>query len=922
MVDDVKRSGRRRQLIAIHDYPLWLVAVIAVALLVLPWVIAVLLVRNHHLDFDSATILAAISIPLSGLWLTWVTLAKHGGTDIRASELAARITAGQFVYEQPGVTGKPVSLASRPALLAGRDDLLNELDTRLSAGDKPWPRIVVLYGLGGAGKSSVAVEYACRHLDQVGVAWQFASGDRAVLTAEFGKLADQLGVRDVLDLRDPVASVHGVLAAFPAGWLLVFDNVPDQASVQGFLPPAGHGRVVITSRNSNWPPGQALEVRALDPNAAAEFLMNRTGDPDRQSAVDLAGELGGLPLALEQAAAYMQTTGNKLADYLALFRQRRLDLLDWHQPTDHSGTVVAAWVLAFDQLEQSTPAAVALLRLLACCAPDAIPVRLLLNPRRKLVGRISWRVARVLVLLLNNPMVADNAIAALRSYSLISAAADRSFSVHRLVQAVTFDQMPARRASQWRRAAAVLIEAAVPEDPAQPDTWPDFAALLPHAQAALSAHSDGLQRIASYLGFSGNYVAAREFSQKIFDQQVKTLGQTHRDTLRTRADLAYWTGKAGDAVGARNQYAALLTVIEQALGPEDTDTLTARANLAGMTGEAGDAAGARNQYAALVTLREHVSGPEHRSTLIARANLARWTGEAGDADGARDQLTVLIPVMERVLGLENPDTRAAHLALARWTGEAGDAAAARDQLTVLIPVMERVLGPEHPDTLAARANLARWTGEAGGPAAARDQLTVLIPVMERVLGPEHPDTLINRAGLAGYTGGVGDAAGARDQLTVLIPVMERVLGPEHPLTLSARANLAGWTGTAGDPAGTRDQLTVLIPIMERVLGPEHPGTLVARRNLAAMTGEAGDPAGARDKFIALLSIRERISGPEHPSALVDRFNLARWAEAAGDPAGARDQLTVLVPVMERVLGPEHPLTLNARANLVRIARPS
>ena len=153
--------------------------------------------------------------------------------------------------------GQPVRLAPRPAPLAGREELLAELDARLSAGDSRAPRIVALCGLGGAGKTSVAVEYAHRHLAEVGVAWQFPAEDPAVLAAGFGELAAQLGARDLPDARDPVASVHAVLAAYPGGWLLMFDNAPDRASVAAFLPPAGRGRVLVTSQNPHWPPGQA-----------------------------------------------------------------------------------------------------------------------------------------------------------------------------------------------------------------------------------------------------------------------------------------------------------------------------------------------------------------------------------------------------------------------------------------------------------------------------------------------------------------------------------------------------------------------------------------------------------------------------------------------------------------------------------------
>jgi len=135
--------------------------------------------------------------------------------------------------------GKPVRLPPRPAFLAGREDLLDDVDTRLTGGDGLGPRVVVLYGLGGAGKTSVAVEYAHRHLGDVGVAWQFPAEDTTVLAAGFTDLAAQLGIGGSSGGGDPVAAVHSVLAAFPAGWLLVFDNVPGPEQVREFLPPAG-----------------------------------------------------------------------------------------------------------------------------------------------------------------------------------------------------------------------------------------------------------------------------------------------------------------------------------------------------------------------------------------------------------------------------------------------------------------------------------------------------------------------------------------------------------------------------------------------------------------------------------------------------------------------------------------------------------
>ena len=380
----------------------------------------------------------------------------------------------------------------------------------------------------------MAVEYAYRHLNQVGVAWQFSAEDAMVLAAEFSELAAQLGVRGMVDTRNPVTSVHAVLARFPVSWLLIFDNATDMTSVAAFLPPSGPGRVLITSQNSNWH-GHTIDVPVLDQDVAADFLISRTGDPDQQAALDLATELGGLPLALEQAAAYTRAIGGTLVEYLDLFRHRRAELLARGEPTGYSKTVASAWALAFDRLQQTEPGAVGLLRLLAFCAPETIPLHLLLQLRPGAAERFDQEVALVLVPLLQDPLAAKDAIAALRRYSLISPPVGGSVSVHRLVQAITVDQMPYTIATQWRQAAATVIETAIPPDTEDATTWPVFVALLAHAQTALTFHSDGMGRIAAFLGESGSHTAARAIWKKIVDARAHVLGH---ESPRTRSTLA------------------------------------------------------------------------------------------------------------------------------------------------------------------------------------------------------------------------------------------------------------------------------------------------------------------------------------------------------------------------------------------------
>jgi hypothetical protein len=260
----------------------------------------------------------------------------------------------------------------------------------------------------------------------------------------------------------------------------------------------------------------------------------------------------------------------------------------------------------------------------------------------------------------------------LRLYSLVTPAAGGTVLVHRLVQAVTVDQMPTETARAWRAAAALLIEAAIPRDAMLPAAWPACAALLPHARAVLDLTSSGIWQIALYLGAAGSYPAARDLFELIADAHDRsdTYGPEHRDTLAARNQFARWTGQAGDAAAAGDLLAALLPATRKVLGAEHPDTLSARDNLASRTGQAGDPAAARDQYAALVLVREKVPGAEHPETLTARSNLASWTGQAGDPAAARDQFAALVPVREKVLGAEHPDTLTARDNLAYWTKQA------------------------------------------------------------------------------------------------------------------------------------------------------------------------------------------------------------------------------------------------------------
>ncbi|GIN04854.1 tetratricopeptide repeat protein [Planomonospora venezuelensis] len=870
------------------------------------------------------------------------------------------LATGDITVAAPGPTLPPVADVDatgivwlpRPVspVFVGREHDLEALREALRNGPGVIAQAVV--GLGGIGKSELALYYAARCEDAYDPVWWIDADSPERVQAGLAGLCRALctGVASAAAAQAPVEEAAAWALAWLAGrdgWLVVFDNVEEIAHIQPYLGRLTAGHVLITSRrDTGWREmGAVLRLKVLEPSAAVELLRDLVPAAgwDEESAAELAAELGELPLALKQAGAYIaHTPGMSIPRYRHLLRTAPVKVLAAAGAGSGPAEQVVArtWAVTGRRIARADPLAVRLLRLLACYAPDQLPCTVL----NGVEDADEFAVAE--------------ALGVLASYSMITPSVDRqSVSVHRLVQAVILAEMPGGKRSAVRAEAAALLEAALPDDPQRTSSWPAYARLLPHARAVLDPDTDAMGMVIDYLGASGDDSTACTLQHRRLLALSDRLGPEHTSTLFARHDLAYWTERVGNVAAARDMLAELLPVRERVLGAEHPDTLATRNQLANSIGEAGDVTGARDAFAELLPMDERVWGAEHPDTLTARHMLARWTGNAGEAAAARDMLAELLPVRDRTLGAEHPDTLSTRHDLAVWTGRAGEAAAARDAFAELLPVYERVLGAEHPDTLSTRNQLANsigdagdapgardmlaellpvyertlgaehpsalhlrydlawWAGDAGDAAAARDMLAELLPVRDRTLGAEHPDTLNVRHDLAVWTGGAGDAAAARDMLAELLPVYERVRGHECPDTLGTRHDLAWWTGKAGEAAGARDMLAELLPVYERVLGAEHPGTLNTRDSLAVWTGEAGDAAGARDMLAELLPLRRRAHGPEHPAVLESWHELARWTGEAGEAAGARDMLAELLPLRRRVRGPEHPDTLDTRHQL-------
>ena len=804
----------------------------------------------------------------------------------------------------------------------GREALLTELRATLASGQHA-ALTQAITGLGGVGKTQLTMEYAYRHMGEYDLVWWMRAEEPATLATDYAQLATELTLpaKDLPSQPEGIATVHRWLEE-NSSWLLVFDNAGSPEEIRPYLPQSTTGHVLITSRNPNWmATAFTLPVSAWEREEAVEFLCRRTKQMDKAMADELAKELGDLPLALEQAAAYVEATGGTLAEYLDLFRRHHLELMKRDRPpTDYKNTITTTWKLAFERVQASSPAGADLLRLCAFLAPDDIPKEVFTDGRKLLPEPLTLAAA--------NPLEFNQAVADLRRYSLVNVGRG-AISVHRLVQAVQRDQMTEIERQYWSGTALHFFNQVfhIYRDPL--DNLQYYSRLLPHA-VTITTHSEkyfppehpivlaSLSNLASLYFRLGTYDQAEPLFQQVLDIKEKTLGPEHPDLATWLNNLAGLYQSQGKYEAAEPLYIRALAIQERTLSPDHPGLATTLNNLGLLYDSQGKYEAAEPLYVRALAIREKVLGPDHPDLATTVNNLALLYGSQGKYESAEPLYVRALAIIERVLGPDHPNLARGLNNLAALYHSQGKYQAAEPLAKRALAIKEKVLGPNHPDVAVALNSLAILYAHQGKYEVAEPLYIRTLDITEKALGSDHPNLASALNNLAAFHLNQSKYDAAEPLIKRALTINEKTLGPNHPHVATTLNNLARLYYYQSKYEDAEPVCERSLAIGEHFLGPDHPDLTGALNNLAILYHNQGKHEKAEPLYQRALAIQEKALGPNHPEVATVLNNLAGLYKNQGKYEVAEPLYQRALAIREKAFGPDHPNVATALYNLAAL----
>ncbi|KZF21645.1 TPR-like protein [Xylona heveae TC161] len=782
-----------------------------------------------------------------------------------------------------------------------------------------------MQALGGQGKTQIALEYCRKNKGCYrGIFWVDATSE-ASAERSFETIATEINkpvTRTFDDMPSTIRFVLETIESWEEQWLVVYDNYdrPDLYDLRKYIPRTGHGAIIVTSRaEGTGILGELIRVPSMLHDGGVELLLRRmSADEVKKNTpvgLQIVTRLGGLALAIDQAAAYIASRRTDLTTFLLeyevqkakILQYTREDFWDYNKQIAESEqsralSAFTTWELSFQQIESQDAERKSrvghFLTVSAFLEPSHIGEYLFRIYRKEAEvtppwtdiftsgydsdedessneeeSSEKWRKEKFWEVIERL-----HRLSLLQSIETMPAA---SFSLHPLIR----DWLQLRRKKSERqkflREAIRLMSTLLRDSWSEESPLATRQKLLAHLDACTAncRHfkfirglgsgdmMDETQLFGDFYESEGRYMEAHNLFKSLLEDNKSFLEEDHPLRVSSMSNLARICRHLGRFKESENLDIQVLEVQKRVLGAEHPDTLTSMASLAATYCRQGRYKKSEGLKIQVLEVQKRALGVEHPDTVITMGNLALTYTELGWWKKAEELEVQALEVQKRVLGEERIDTLVSMSNLASIYWQQGRYKESEALEVQVVEVEKRVLGAEHPDTLLSMGNLAITYTEQGLFKESEELNLQVLEVQKRLLGVEHPDTVITMGNLASTYWQQGCYKESEELEVQVLEVRKRVLGEEHPDTLLSMGNLASIYWEQGCYKEFEALEGQVLEVRKRVLGEGHPQTLISVAKLASTGWDQGRQQEALDTMRSNAESQKKRLGADHPSTL-------------------------------------------------------
>lgn len=810
----------------------------------------------------------------------------------------------------------------------GRKETLERLSNYLSSN-----KIAALTGLGGVGKTQIALQYVYTNANQYKAIFWLNSGTDDGLFSGFIDIANQLAISErASPSQDDIVRAVNRWLENNNNWLLIFNDADKPEFLKRYHPSYWEGHILITSRKPTLEPGfsvsEPIEIDSMSLKDAVEFLFKRTkrleedDSGEREAAKQLAIELGCLPLALEQAGAYIDNRRARFEEYLLSYRKRRLKLLreTKHLAGDYRKTVATTWSFNFHEVESESKAAAELLRASAFFNADSIPLKLIAKGSVELGSLLAKELSGVQ----EEPLILNEVLAPLINYSLVSCEIDinTTYSVHRLVQEVIKEDLNLELRSIWSERIVRNLNQIFPS-PNNYKNWLKCELLMPHVSSALQLiktekfnfleASYLLNRSGRYLYERAQYRTAAEFYEQSLTIQIKILGEAHPDLIECVNNLVELYDAEGRFKDAEALAEKSFTILQNTDNPNVIQLANSLHNLGLVYESQGRYNEAIPHYEKAFDLKLKTLGELHLDVAQTLNNLAKVNYSIGQYKKAESLHKKALEIRIKLSGQEAPIVAQSFDNLGMLYEDMESYAKSEENYRKAQHIFEKILGKEHPFLAMNLDNLARLFSVQGQIEQSEKFSTQALEIWQKTFNLEHPFAAYSLSNLGQLRSIQEQYSEAEKLYNQALNILSKTVGLKHPEFAKVINNLAYLYTIQGDAEKAINFYKQAINIQRKAL-PKHPDYAKTLNNLALSYMSLSHFDKAEKLFERAKKININSLGSDNIAVVLNINNLAFLYGATDKFTEAKTLYEQAINICEKKLEVDNPLYIQILKN--------